>query len=883
MSATERTIKTKIDGDAAGLRRAAREAEREIKRIADLEAKEAKRVEQQQALAQKAQAAFLSQTAKGADALSSVLAKGVTGILKVGAAAGSAQGLAGAAGALSTLSGAGLALPGVLLAGAAGMATFKLATAGFSDAVKADDLKAFTEATKDMAPSAVATAVAVRDQREAFTDLRKEVQGNFFDGFDQDVRDLAGTYLPVMKTGLGGIATEMNAMGRATAGALLEPSAVQATNKVLGGTKDLFHELEPAVGNVLTGILGLGGEGAEELGGLGKAITGVTEDFKDWVDAGVESGRINEIIDDGVEAAKKLGAALTNVGQIGGKLFSGLSAGGGDFLDGLVETTQAVEDFLDSVEGQSAIKELGETLGVVADVARNVLSAALHEVGPIITELAPAAREVATAVGEWLVQAIQAVGPLLADLAGFLSDNKEAVGDLVPLLLGAAVAYKGLKVATEVKGWLSGLPSLFDDVGRAATRAGDGIGDAGSGKGLVGRLGGLKGVGAGLLIGGVVVALDEINQAVGGMDPNKVNAFGGALDSTLKTASDLATLDFASVIKDVNKAFTDGASGFEFAVKQYKNGESALGELSGAIDRFKRNVSLTPIVFAANTDPARHSVDQLLVEVNDTAGTVEINGNRNPAGFALRQVLAEIAAGKETVTINGQAIPAQQALDYVIGQINKGSGTVNINGNEVPAGAALAGMIQTINGSSGTVTINANDSAARGVVNSLVQDINGRQVQIFVNAVGDRGGLASAGRLATGGQPRPYTGRVRGPGTGKSDTAGLFWLSNNEHVLTDAEVRAAGGHAAVYRLRRALLSGRIPGFATGGSPGVPSYLSASTSLPRPRSSSVNVAAPNTAVTVLIDGREVRAIVQKTIDDTNRSARTAVRAGSGRGW
>lgn len=60
-------------------------------------------------------------------------------------------------------------------------------------------------------------------------------------------------------------------------------------------------------------------------------------------------------------------------------------------------------------------------------------------------------------------------------------------------------------------------------------------------------------------------------------------------------------------------------------------------------------------------------------------------------------------------------------------------------------------------------------------------------------------------------------GPIYGPGTGTSDTAGLFRLSNGEHVLTAREVAAAGGHAGVMEWRRAVLAGaRAPGLAGGG-------------------------------------------------------------------
>lgn len=61
-------------------------------------------------------------------------------------------------------------------------------------------------------------------------------------------------------------------------------------------------------------------------------------------------------------------------------------------------------------------------------------------------------------------------------------------------------------------------------------------------------------------------------------------------------------------------------------------------------------------------------------------------------------------------------------------------------------------------------------------------------------------------------------GPIVGPG-GPTDDQVLMLGSNGEHMLTAAEVRAAGGHGAIYRLRQALLSRMLPRFAAGGAVG----------------------------------------------------------------
>jgi TP901 family phage tail tape measure protein len=69
--------------------------------------------------------------------------------------------------------------------------------------------------------------------------------------------------------------------------------------------------------------------------------------------------------------------------------------------------------------------------------------------------------------------------------------------------------------------------------------------------------------------------------------------------------------------------------------------------------------------------------------------------------------------------------------------------------------------------------------------------------------------LAAAGRKAGG-------GAIYGPGTATSDTAGLFALSNGEHVLTASDVTKFGGQSAVYQMRSDLQSGKPRGLAGGG-------------------------------------------------------------------
>ena len=102
-------------------------------------------------------------------------------------------------------------------------------------------------------------------------------------------------------------------------------------------------------------------------------------------------------------------------------------------------------------------------------------------------------------------------------------------------------------------------------------------------------------------------------------------------------------------------------------------------------------------------------------------------------------------------------------------------------------------------------------------------------------------------------------GPVHGPGTGTSDSVPAR-LSNGEHVLTAREVAAAGGHSAVFSLRSLMSSGAlktmmhdrgVPGFATGGAPGVHGG-PAPVVVPVPQSPSVRVSMEGQRLALVLD-------------------------------
>lgn len=398
---------------------------------------------------------------KTAAGLESVFKGSTKALFGLGALGNAVPAVAALTTSVTTAAGALLILPAAGIGAAAAIGTLKIATKGFGDAVKASDPAAFAAATKDMAPNAVATAKAFRDLNPQVKALRQEVQSKFFQGFAGDAKLLGNTYLPVLKPQLAGIATEFNGMGREAAKALIAPGAVGDLNTVLGNTRTQVGDLRPALANVLDGVLAIAGQGSNAFGNFGLQITDATARFRQWATQAAETGRITELIQRGKEELSKYGDVASNVGGILGAVFRGLSAGGLDFTGNLVKSTQALEDFLNTAEGQGVLESLGKTLQVTGDVVRTVLLVALKELGPVIVAAAPAVQEFARALGELLVDALQTVGPLLEGLAGFISDNASGIQNFLPILAGLYLGFKALAIIQSVVGWVQAASAAF--------------------------------------------------------------------------------------------------------------------------------------------------------------------------------------------------------------------------------------------------------------------------------------------------------------------------------------------------------------------------------------------------------------------------------------
>lgn len=307
-----------------------------------------------------------------------------------------------------------------------------------------------TAAFDKLSSNAQDTVRAILGLSGAWDDLRHSVQDALFVGIASQIKDLGGTYIPVLKNGMTGIAQEFNKSALSVGDFLKQGEQVSSINTIFGGTKSVVGNLGETLKPLVSILLDIAAVGSEMLpgltGGFGKAAEGAAA----FVKHARETGKLREWIEKGLETLRKVGQLFSNIASIIATVFSGLDAGGKNMLDTLISVTGQIKAFLQSFEGQQALKALGQALNAVSQVVTQVLIEAFKQLAPIIVKLAPGFAEFAHQVGDVLVSALKILGPLLVGLAGFISDNIRWIGPLVIAVYAAVKAFQAVIIIVKV-------------------------------------------------------------------------------------------------------------------------------------------------------------------------------------------------------------------------------------------------------------------------------------------------------------------------------------------------------------------------------------------------------------------------------------------------
>lgn len=398
--------------------------------------------------------------------------------------------------ALAPMVGLATALPGLLFAAAGAFAALKIGLSGVGDAMKTlgGTAEEFAEGIAGLAPNAQAFMQSLRGMREEASAMKSVIQDNLFAGLSGTVERLGASYLPMLTESLGGVATTMSAVANNFGNFLTKASTVADVQTMISGTSPLVAGLGEAVKDVVAAFLDLGVGGVQSLANMGDSLANTAQRFRDWAAEARETGKVQEWISEGAEAARQFGKVLGNIGGILNGVFSA-GDGGSGLMANLVAMTGRVEGFVKSVEGQDALARFFASASQAASALAPVIGAAFTA----FTQIAPVLANIATGIGPGLKDLLTAIGdefstlgpagsslgesmgtflrslipivPVLGDIIRNVVSAVQVIAPFGPALLGLAGAMMAVKVAASIAGTISATAGAIGAVGSAASTA----------------------------------------------------------------------------------------------------------------------------------------------------------------------------------------------------------------------------------------------------------------------------------------------------------------------------------------------------------------------------------------------------------------------------
>ncbi|ASR86480.1 tape measure protein [Mycobacterium phage Changeling] len=237
------------------------------------------------------------------------------------------------------------------------------------------------------------------------------------------------TLMPMLTTGMQGVASGMSSMFQGVTDALTTGAGPAQLEQFLANTKGFFEQLQPVANQFTQSFLTLANAGSGAFGYLTGSLEKFSTQFNDMVNRVTSNG-----VFDG--AMKGLSQTLDGVTNLFTRLMeSGLQAM--SQLGGPLNTfLTGIGDLL--VAAMPALTSFASLIG-------NVLGTLGTQLAPIITALTPAFTTLANTLGTLLTGSLQALGPILTQVATLIGGTlNTALQALQPMLPGIMASFQQL-------------------------------------------------------------------------------------------------------------------------------------------------------------------------------------------------------------------------------------------------------------------------------------------------------------------------------------------------------------------------------------------------------------------------------------------------------
>lgn len=306
------------------------------------------------------------------------------------------------------------------------------------------------EALAKLSPNAREFVETVHGMSDAWDEVKKSTQDALFDGAAASFTSLASATLPMLKTGMTGVATSMNGAAKDLSAMLAQEGNVAKMGTAFAGSAVFIDQAKVGLMGMTQGMIDAGAAAAPAAASLGQgfgAIFGeIGKSISDLANSGALtqlfeslggflSGGLGPALGDLVTALTNLGnavlPALTPAFAALGEAFVTISEPlgtlGAAFADALVPLLPIVAQF---------VGVLAEGLTPIIPILGEIIGALGQALMPLIPPLSTAIQ----LVGDTIAQLLPIAGPVFEQLAGLLASVLDAVLPILPPLFELASA-----------------------------------------------------------------------------------------------------------------------------------------------------------------------------------------------------------------------------------------------------------------------------------------------------------------------------------------------------------------------------------------------------------------------------------------------------------
>ncbi|MGQ5692149.1 transglycosylase SLT domain-containing protein [Rhodococcus erythropolis] len=676
----------------------------------------------------------------------------------------------------------------------------------------ADAVDEYADALANLSPNARAFVEQVRGLSDAWKELRLEVQDNLFDGMDDSIVNLANNYLPLLKTGLGGIATEINGGIRRAIEDMSSDSAKLDWTTILDNTKASIGPVIDGLSDLAGALTNIAAIGSEFLPGFSNSFAETMQEFREWTESEEGENKIRNFMEKSIESLKQVKDLFLAVGDVLGGLFKTSEESGKSMIESMTDSLREFAEWMKSAEGQEKMRNFWE------------------DVRKTITDILNLIKEVSIFASKWIptnggrpegTPATPENRDPEANLSMFDTvvngaDNDTGAWGKFSRGFNSFFGYDNEKdeytgtggvpgfLANPVGGVARWVGGLFDgDEDRPSNlpslRPGEGFAPSGNGR---------------VFLPGPNDTIEMPNPyGKGGMRKpmTKTEWMSFFEPGTQAAAEAEAEFDETWARENVNtQESLDEQKGF------FGNfGSKISGVFSGIVDGDMPNFmgglggTLSNVFsFDSEGSSAFSRFGSNAGQALFSLATGDFTGFTSSLGELGRNIFGTTEDGK--INFDGLRTKIGEVVGDIVGRLFPGLKPGLDKVVEWGAGA-VAGFASAWDGLREAAATPINFIIDTVLNNGLgkawnaVHSMLGLPAWPTIDPIGEVGGKAG-GNIADNMIHRRDGGAVFGAGGPREDKIPA-WLSNNEHVWTAAEVNAAGGHKAVERLRSGVLAG----------------------------------------------------------------------------